>query len=68
MALSNYSVKTLCQSTSMLRDTAEIVLINPVIPQSLGIFKAGGHPQTPGRKHPAPLFQHSLRINHNLVF
>ncbi len=32
----------------------------PYIPQSRGIFKAGGHPQTPGRKYPAPLFQQSL--------
>jgi hypothetical protein len=26
----------------------------------LGDFEAGGHPQTPGRKYPAPLFQQLL--------
>jgi hypothetical protein len=31
-------------------------IINPLIPQSWGLFKAGGHPQTPDRKYPAPLF------------
>ena len=34
-----------------------MVSINPLIPQDRGIFfKLGGHPQTPGRKYPAPLF------------
>jgi hypothetical protein len=28
----------------------------PYIPQAWGTFKSGGHPQTPGRKYPAPLF------------
>ena len=27
-----------------------------------GLFKAGGHPQNPGRKYPAPLFQRSQYI------
>jgi hypothetical protein len=35
--------------------TAEIVSINPLIPQSWGTSKSGGHPQTLGRKYPAPL-------------
>jgi hypothetical protein len=39
--------------------TAEIVSINPDIPQSWGTLIAGGHPQTPGRKNPAPIFQRS---------
>jgi len=43
-------------------EIAEIVSINPIIPQSWGTFKAGGYPQTPGRKYPAPLFQHSRMI------
>ena len=43
-------------------ETAEIVSINPLIPQSWGTFKVGGHPQTPSRKYPAPLFQRSLQI------
>jgi hypothetical protein len=34
----------------------------PLIPQSWGNFESGGHPQTLGRKVPAPLFQHSLNI------
>ena len=41
---------------------AEIVLIKPLYPQVLGGFLSGGHPQTPGRKYPAPLFHHSLYI------
>jgi hypothetical protein len=41
----------------VLIETAEIVSINPLIPQDWGTFKSGGHPQTPGRKYPAPLFQ-----------
>ena len=32
----------------------------PYIPQPWGTFKARGHPQNPGRKYPAPLFQWSL--------
>jgi hypothetical protein len=43
-------------------ELVEMTLINPLIPQSWGIFKAGGHLQTPGRKYPAPLFQRSLSI------
>ena len=31
-------------------ETTEIVSINPLIPQSWGIFRAGGHPQTPGQE------------------
>jgi hypothetical protein len=31
----------------LFEETAEIVSINPLIPQSWGIFKSGGHPQTP---------------------
>jgi hypothetical protein len=41
-------------------EIAEIVSINPLIPQDLGDFKAGGRPKTPGRKYPAPLFKRSL--------
>ena len=33
----------------------------PYITQDWGIFIAGGHPQTPGSKYPAPLFQWSLK-------
>jgi len=40
-------------------------LLNPLIPQSWGTFIAGGHPQTPSRKYPAPLFQLS---QYNSVF
>ena len=43
-------------------DNAEKVSINPLIPQSWGIFKAVGDPQTPGRKYPAPLFQRYHRV------
>jgi hypothetical protein len=39
-------------------ETAEIVSINPQSPNLGGLFKAGGHPQTPVRKYPASLFQH----------
>ena len=43
------------------KETVEILLINPLYPSILGdFFKAGGHPQTPGRKYPAPLFQQFL--------
>ena len=39
------------------RETAEIVSINLLYPPILGGFlKLGGHPQTPGREYPAPLF------------
>ena len=31
----------------------------PISPNLGGFFKAGGHPQTPGMKYPAPLFQQS---------
>jgi hypothetical protein len=44
---------------SLIYESAEIVSINPLIPQSWGTFEVGGHPQTPGRKYPAPLFQQS---------
>ena len=37
-------------------EIAEIVSINPLITQSWGTLVAGGHPQTPDRKYPAPLF------------
>ena len=47
--------------TSLL-ENAEIVSINPLTPQSWGILKSGGHPQTPGRNCPAPLFQQSPKI------
>jgi hypothetical protein len=42
------------------KETSEILLINPLCPPILGDFEAGGHPQTPGRKYPAPLFQQFL--------
>ncbi len=32
-----------------LLEIADIDSINPIIPQSWGTFKAGGHPQTPAR-------------------
>jgi len=42
-------------------ETAEIVSINPQVPQSWGTYKAGGHPQTPGPDYiEAPLFQQSI--------
>jgi len=41
-------------------ENAEIVLINPHVPQSWGFFMVGGHPQNPGRTYPAPLSQQSL--------
>ena len=41
---------------------AEILSINPLYPPVLGDFEAGGHPQTPSSKYPAPLFQRSQRI------
>ena len=44
----------------ILYETAKIVSINPLIPQSWGIYKSGGHPQTPSRKYPALLYQQSL--------
>ncbi len=51
----------LSQLNGELLQTAEIVLINPLIPQSWGtIFELGEHPQAPGRKYPAPLFRRSL--------
>ncbi len=31
-------------------------LINPLYPPIMGEVCIGGHPQTPGRKNPAPLF------------
>jgi hypothetical protein len=38
--------------------TASAVIINPLYPPILGDFlKLGGHPQAPGRKYPAPVFQ-----------
>jgi len=40
-------------------ETAGIASINPLTHNLGGLFKAGGHPQTPGRKYPAPLFQQS---------
>ncbi len=40
---------------------SEIASIKPLIPQDWGI-KAGGTPQTPGRKHPTPLFKRSPLI------
>jgi hypothetical protein len=46
----------------LLYDIGEIVSINPLVPQSWGTLKAGGHLQTPGRKYPAPLFRQSLYI------
>ena len=44
---------------SEVKEIADMVLITP--PQSWGTFVAGGHPQTPDRKYPAPLFQLSKR-------
>ncbi|MDR9459572.1 MAG: hypothetical protein RI591_05410, partial [Dehalococcoidia bacterium] len=29
-----------------------------------GLYKAGGHPQSPGRKYPAPLYQ---RSHYNII-
>jgi hypothetical protein len=40
-----------------LEEAAEIALINSLAPQFWGTYKVGGHPQTPGRRYPAPLFQ-----------
>ena len=43
----------------------EIISINPLYPPILGgLFEAGGHPQTPGRKYPAPLSQQSLYVRY----
>jgi hypothetical protein len=39
-----------------LRRDRTNAFFNPLFPPFLGEFKAGGHPQTPGRKYPAPLF------------
>jgi hypothetical protein len=44
-----------------MKEIAEIVLINSLIPQSWGTLKAGGHPQTTNRKYPAPLVQRSMK-------
>jgi hypothetical protein len=41
-------------------ETTEEVRKNPLHPPILGDFRAGGYPQTPGRKYPAPLLQQSL--------
>jgi putative endonuclease len=38
------------------REHAEILSINPLNPPALGTFGVRRHPQTPGRKYPAPLF------------
>ena len=43
------------------RETAEVFSINLLIPQSWGILKAGGYPQTPDRIYDAPLFQRTRR-------
>jgi hypothetical protein len=31
-------------------ENAGMGLINPLYPPILGVFKSGGHPQTPGKK------------------
>jgi hypothetical protein len=56
--------KRVYHNYSAFTENAEIGLINPLYPPILGDFlKAGGHPQTPGRKCPASLFQRSrIRI------
>ena len=36
-------------------EAAEILSINPLIPQSWGTSKAGGHPQSPARGNPSGL-------------
>jgi hypothetical protein len=43
----------------ILRDCRNSLNQPPISPNLGGLFKAGGHPQTPGRKYPAPLFQRS---------
>jgi hypothetical protein len=40
----------------LLIETAEIISIIPYIPNIAGLFIAGGHPQTPCGKYPAPGF------------
>jgi hypothetical protein len=57
-----YNDHEICESL-LLMESAEIVLINPLYPPFLGDIIAGGHPQTPGRKYPAPLFQRSLTVH-----
>ena len=37
----------------------------PFAPTLGGDFEAGGHPQTPGREFPAPLFQQSVQGLYN---
>jgi hypothetical protein len=37
-----------------------MLIINPLYSPRLGTLKSGGHPQTPGRKYPAHLFQQFL--------
>jgi hypothetical protein len=46
------------------RETTEIVSINPLIPQSWGIKKAGGYPQTPGRRFPALFFSGLIEVSY----
>jgi hypothetical protein len=46
----------------MNSENTEIVLSNPYMPQSWEINKAGGHPQTPGRKYPATIFHENAEI------
>jgi hypothetical protein len=45
---------------NQLFDKRFFFLMNPLNPPVLGdLFIAGGHPQTLGRKNPAPHFQYS---------
>jgi hypothetical protein len=49
---------------NVISETTELLSINPLYPPILGdFFKAGGHPQTPSRKYPAPLFHQSHKLN-----
>ena len=45
-----------------------MVSSNVLIPKYLGASKTGGHPQTPSRKYPAHLFQHSLILTGQLEY
>ncbi len=45
-----------------IKETTEMVIINPLTPQSWGTLKAGGHPQHPGRKYPAPFFSSPMKV------
>ena len=57
------SISDISQGSSYrIRDYLSSLNQPPISPNLGGFFKAGGHPQTPGRKFPAPLSQWSHYI------